>query len=245
MSAALLVFNLVQITAEEPAVEILTLTLTNVSSREGLDQGEDLEFMLDNLAASPNGSVRPVKDLDIVVWEKDVEGMSPPEARLWFFRQWAQSLYRQGPEGLDELVSDPGMRAGLGPLAWINAQTHQRLTRVFQAAGALSLALMGLLLVFSHHFGRLGAPGCVILVSSLPGVLLFSTLSTSLGKVTSTASSGGAGGLSAALASLAANALPVAVPILLHNYMIFMAIGLGFMLLATLGHLISDPQQGD
>lgn len=247
LGAALLVFNLVQITAEEPAVEILTLSLASMFNPEGLDQSGDIDTLLKALADSPNGSVKPVKELDIVVWEKDVDGKSPREIRNWFFRQWALPLYHEGPDGLAKLAEDPEMRAdiraGLGPLGWINAQTHQRLQRVFQTTGALSLVLLGILLAFSHRFGRLGSPGTVVLVASLPGVLLFTILNSPLGKL-STTYPGGEDGLWAMLADLVANALPVVMPILLHNYMIFMAVGLGLMLLATLGHLITVPEQG-
>jgi hypothetical protein len=42
--------------------------------------------------------------------------------------------------------------------------------------------------------------------------------------------------------NLAVNALPAVVPILLRNYLIFAAVGLGLILIATLGHLVTNPE---
>src|SRR4030067_829815 len=98
--------------------------------------------------------------------------------RLWFFRQLAEPLYYEGPQGLAGLATDPEMRknmeGGIGPPGFISAATHSKLQKTFYVFGSISLALMGLLVFFSYRFGRLGSPGCVIFLAALPGLIALS-----------------------------------------------------------------------
>lgn len=178
LSATFLTFMLVQITAAEQGVEILTVVLASSFSRDGLDQELDMEVINQMIAESPNGSWKPISGLNIVVREQDIAGLSPREIRLFYFRQMAEPLYYEGAQGLVNLSTDPGMQenmeGGMGPLSFINAETHTRLNNLFIVLSLVSLIFLGMLSYFSYRFGRLGSPGCVIFLAAVPGVVLFS-----------------------------------------------------------------------
>lgn len=180
LNGTFLMFMLVQVTAAEQGIELLTVILAGSFSRDGLDQEVDMQIMHQKIAESPDGSWKPIPGLNIVVREQDIAGLTPREMRLWFFRQLAEPIYYEGEQGLANLSTDPemqkNMEGGLGPLGFINAKTHSQLTKVLMVLGSMSLAFLGLLVYFSYRFGRLGSPGCVILLGALPGVVLFSMM---------------------------------------------------------------------
>jgi hypothetical protein len=97
---------------------------------------------------------------------------------LWFFQQWTEPLYYDGPQGLASLITDPemqkGLEGGVGPLGFISAATHSKLQGVFAASGLVSLFFLGLLIFFSYRFGRLGSSGCVIFLATIPGLVFLS-----------------------------------------------------------------------
>ena len=66
--------------------------------------------MRQKIAESPNDTWQPIPSLNIVVREQDIAGLTPREARLWLFRQLAEPLYYEGPQGLASLATDPEMR---------------------------------------------------------------------------------------------------------------------------------------
>lgn len=178
LNATFLVFLVWRITAPEPGIEILTIVIASSFSREGLDQAADIETMHQRIAESPDGSWQPIPGMNIVVREEDIAGLSPREARLWFFRHLAEPIYFRGQQGLADLATDPEVKknteGGIGPLGFISAETHNKLNRALLVLGAISLVLLGLLIYFSYRFGRLGSPGCVIFLSAVPGLIVFS-----------------------------------------------------------------------
>lgn len=127
LNITFLVFILVQVTAPEQGIALLTMTLASSFSAEsgGLDAAGDIEIMRQKIAEAPNGEFQPIPGMQIIVREEDIAGKTPREARLWFFRQWAEPLYYDGAQGLASLTTDPEMgkniSEGVGP-----ANTSQR-----------------------------------------------------------------------------------------------------------------------
>jgi hypothetical protein len=246
LNATFLIFILVQITAAKQGIEILTVILASSFSREGLDQEVDIEIMHQKIAESPDGSWKPIPGLNIVVREQDIAGLSPREIRLWFFRQLAEPIYYGGQQGLANLSTDPemqkNMEGGLGPLGFINAETHSKLNKVLIVLGLISLSFLGLLVYFSYRFGRLGSPGCVIFLAAVPGLILFSGVRGWLAQagqnpnpeteVTTVT-------LYTQMATrLAVDVLPNIVQKALQSYLLLTFLGLGLMLAALIGTLI-------
>jgi hypothetical protein len=239
LGLTLLVYNLVQITAEEPAVETMTMAMALMFSPDGLDADVDITQLRQQLNAAPDGSIRPIPGLRITIREEDIAGLSPREMRLFFFRQLAGPLYRGGVEGLKELATTPEMaesfEGGIGPLAVFTLETHQTLQRVLVLLSIISLVLLVPLILFSYRFGRLGSPGCVLFVASLPGAILFTFLATTLQNPPGPPQGEG---ISEMLGYLVANSLAPLVQIVSRNYLVLVVVGAGMIILAALGGLI-------
>ena len=240
LSITFLAFNLWQVTAADPGINALTLLLASAFSPEGLDSEADIAFMQEQLQASSTGEIQPIPGLRITIRAEDVAGMSPREVRLFFFRQWAEPLYYQGAAGLAELADDPEMRQsieeGIGPLTLLSAESHQQLFPVWVGLALLDLLLIGLLIIFSNRFGRLSSPGCVLFLTALPAAALLALMRQSLLNQLAAAPPTGES-LSARLLSLAVTALPDVLDLVLRNYLIVVAVGLGLVLLGLLGAL--------
>jgi hypothetical protein len=58
----------------------------------------------------------------------------------------------------------------------ISADSHRKLQGAFFGLLLASLALLALLVYFSHRFGRLVSPGCIMFLVAVPGVVVFSML---------------------------------------------------------------------
>lgn len=94
----------------------------------------------------------------------------------------------------------------------------------------LNITLMLIpLVVFSFRFGRLGSPGCVLFFACLPGALIFSLFGLA---VQPDATPVEAGGLSGVLSYWGRDVLPSLARTIDQSYLVFLALGVGLMLLA-------------
>jgi hypothetical protein len=245
LNVTFLVWILVQVTAPDRGIELLTVLLASSFSREGLDQEGDIEIMHQKISEAPDGVWQPIPNLKIFVREQDIAGLTPREMRLWFFRQLAEPIYHEGQQGLVGLASDPemakNMEGGIGPFGFINAATHSKLQKIFFALGSVSLVLLGMLVFFSYRFGRMGSPGCVFFLAAFPGILLFSGIRgwlehgakdlaqpTEVTAVTMYAQS---------YARLATDALPEIIQMAVRTYASIALFGLFLMLIALIAPL--------
>jgi hypothetical protein len=247
LSTTFFTFILLRITAPEQGIELLTVLLANSFSREGLDQEADMEIMHEKIAESPNGAWQPIPNVNIVVREEDIAGLSAREMRLWFFRQLAEPIYYEGGQGLAGLSTDPQMRANMeedvGLLGLISAANHNRLNRVFLILGLISLVLLSLLSFFSYRFGRFGSPGCVIFLAAFPGIVIFSMLRGWLERGPQVPDPEAQETYITVYAEtfnrLAADALPEIVQSGLQTYLSLATLGLGLILVALTGAIIA------
>lgn len=245
LNLTFLLFILVQGTAAQRGIDLLTIILASSFSREGLDQEADLEIMHQKIAESNNGTWQPIPSLKILVREEDIAGLTPREMRLWFFRQLAEPIYYEGQQGLENLATDPemakNMEGGIGPFGFISAATHSKLLKTFYIVGSISLVLMGLLVFFSYRFGRLGSPGCVLFLAALPGLIVLSGVR---GWLEQTAGNSGQPAemttvtlYTQMISRLAADALPGMVQMAIRTYLTLILLGLILILLAVTGPL--------
>jgi hypothetical protein len=240
LSVTLLIFGLVQVTAEKPAIDVLTLGMALMYSPNGLDDETEIEEMRQLLEASPDGSIQPIPGLQISVRERDIEGLTPREVRLHFFRMWAEPVYQDGIEGLADLADDPELRSeiieGGGLFNVLTLKTHQALQRGLVVAVIASLLLFIPLVIFSYRFGRIGSPGCVFFFASLPGVLFFSLIGIAIKPISEPPVAEGS--MTGMLGYLVSNLLPSLAKSIAQGYLIFLAVGLGLLLLAGLSNTI-------
>ena len=243
LNSTFLLFILVQTTAPERGIDLLTVLIASSFSREGLDQEADLEIMHQKIAESPNGVWQPIPSLKIVVREEDIAGLTPREMRLWFFRQLAEPLYYEGSQGLVSLSTDPDMQnnpteAEIGFAGFISAEAHAKLQRTFYILLSIALVLLALLVIFSYRFGRLGSPGCVIFLAALPGLIAFSLLrgwlEHSAANLADPTEMTAVTPYTQTMARLALEALPEIVQLAIRTYLILILSGLTLLLLALI-----------
>ena len=245
LNITFLLFILVQVTAPERGIDLLTVMLASSFSRDGLDQEADLEIMQQKIAESPDGAWQPVPSLKIIVREEDISGLTPREMRLWFFRQLAEPIYYEGQQGLTGLASTPemakNMEGGIGPFGLISAETHGKLQKTFFGFWLTSFALLALLVLFSYRFGRLGSPGLVIFLAALPGLIVFSGmrgwLEHNAGNPVQPAEMTTVTMYTQGITRLAADALPEIVQMAIRTYLTLVVFGLTLILLALIAPL--------
>lgn len=241
LSITLLLFNLWQLTAEEPAVEILSTAMALAFSPGGLDEAIDMAAVREQMQVSPDGAFHPLPGLPVTVREEDIADLSPREIRLFVFRQLAEPIYQGGVEGLAAQVGDPEAGASIVAagkmLNLFSLETHQTLERPLAIAAALAGALLIPLVVFSYRFGRLGCPGCVFVAVGLPVTLLlvfFSNVNPPPGATPP----GGESSLFAVAGSLVTALLPLLVQVTARSYLVVVAAGLLMLVLAMVGQII-------
>ncbi len=240
LSAAFLLFSLVRLTAEQPAVETMSLVLATMFTGNALDDATDIDLFREQLRDDPDGCIRPIEALQIDVCQDDIAGLSPREARLLIFRQMAQPLYAHGGDGLTELAADPEtaqvMDQGIGALSFFTLDTHLALQRALKALAIASAILFVPLMIFSHRFGRIGTPGCAIFVAALPGALFFGFFALIFHPPSGTA---GERGMTEILGAMASNVLPVMASTAMPAYVFLVALGIFLVSLAILGTIIA------
>ena len=241
LNVTLLALILVLATAPEQGITLLTTTLASSYSAQGggLDETGDIEIVKHKIAESPDGEWQPIPGMRIVVRVEDIAGMTPREMRLWFFRQMAEPIYYDGADGLASLMTDPDMQSelegGVGPLGIISAETHGNLKTALAVSGLISLVLLGLLVFFSHRIGRVGSPGCIVLLAAVPGLVL---LSGALGWLEHSAQPPAAGGEETFIThytQLAVDVLPGVVNQAIQIFLALTVLGAALMLVALVG----------
>ena len=176
LGTTLLLWALVRMTAPGPAIEAMTMATALSLSPGGLDDPGDIDQIRRQAAAAPGGVFKPIPGLKIAIKAEDLEGRSPRELRLLLFRQLAEPIYYEGDAGLTALAETEEMRnniqGGVGALGVLGAAAHRTLQRALLIAAGVCLLPLLLLVLFGHGFGRLYAPGLVLLLAALPGAVV-------------------------------------------------------------------------
>ena len=233
---------LVQVTSAKQGINLLATTLASSFSFEsgGLEATQDIEILQQKIDESPTGAWQPIPGLNILVRQADINGKTPREVRLWFFRQMAEPAYYNGSQGLMDLATDDEtrtkMEGGLGLLGVISAATHRKLMIFLVVSGLVTGLFLVLLIFFSHRSGRLGSPGCAIFLAAIPGLLLFAGLRGWLEK-SSQAPPPLEPTILTRYTQLAVDVLPDTLQKAALTYGILILIGFGLMLIALLGSI--------
>jgi hypothetical protein len=235
------IYLLVQVTSLQIGVNLLSTALASTFSFSGggLDAEGDLALMHQKIAAAPDGIWQPLPEFNIFVREADIAGLTPREARIWFFSQLAGPLYNDGAQGLADLSTDPEVQksileSGIGPLGVISAASNNKLKVALLGSGLISLLFLGLLILFSYRFGRLGSPGCVIFLAAIPGLLLFGGLRGWIGQAAQAAPPVEQTSITR-YTQLAVDILPGVIQSALQTYLALILVGIILILVALVG----------
>ncbi|MCJ7696237.1 MAG: hypothetical protein MUO40_12555 [Anaerolineaceae bacterium] len=234
---------LVQLTGPLHGIDTLTMMMASSFSVAGggMDDAADIEMMQYMIATAPDGKWQPIPGMLIFVTEEDIEGKTPREARLWFFRQWAEPVYYEGAPGLADLITDPemvkGLDEGIGVLSFISPATHSIFLKVFAGCVAVSIVFLALMLLFSYRYGRLSSTGFVILLAALPGLVL-TTIGRAWANNASQAPPPTEETLITRYTSLAADVLPDVATVAQRLYLILALFGFMLILVAIVCTLI-------
>lgn len=242
LSLSFLVYSLVIITAEKPAIDTLTIGLALAFSQNGLDDEAEIAELKQALKLSPDKSIHPIPGLNVVIREQDINGLTPRQIRFYIFRQIAEPLYKRGPEGLAALAGDPKMENKMvedsGILGFLTLKTHRTLKNLLLILGLISFILFVPLVLFSYRFGRIASPGIVIFISSLPGALAFSSANLALRSLGANSHQARVTDMSGMASLIVANVLPSTVQTVVQNYLVFLLTGLGLIIVSVLGKFI-------
>ena len=231
LAVSLFSYNLVAITEEKPAVDALTLVLASMYSQNGLNDKTEIDQMRAKIEANPNGVFQPIPNVDITIKLSDLDGLSPQQIRLNFFRKLAQPIYTGNT---DSLTTNPEQRkAFLNDTklirTFVSAETHQTLQTVFLVFAILSVICLIPFVFFSYRFGRLVSPGLVLVFDSFLGVVIFA-FATTIHPPTVTPGSADSGPLGA-VGPMISPLIPEIAQIFLKTYLI--AFGIGVVLLVS------------
>ncbi len=233
LNITLVLSGLVQFTDEEPAVEVLTKSTALLFSPNGLDNETDIEILRLVLALSPDGAIQPIPGMGISVTAQEIEGLTPREIRLNFFQQWADVIYQDGIQGLAELADDAALKEQIlqsgAVFNLLTQETHRGVKLGFNLAILACVMMLIPLVVFSVRFGRVGSPGCAFFFASLPGALIFSLVGLA---VQPAATLEDAGGMTGVLSYWGTDVMPSLARTIGQGYLVFLALGMGLMLLA-------------
>ena len=142
-------------------------------------------------------------------------------------------IYQDGIQGLADLADDAALKEQIlqGGAAFnlLTQETHRGVKLVFNLAIVACVLMLIPLVVFSVRFGRVGSPGCAFFFASLPGALIFSLVGLA---VQPAATLEEAGGMTGVLSYWGRDVLPSLARTIDQSYLVFLALGVGLMLLA-------------
>ncbi|MBM7615027.1 hypothetical protein [Alkaliphilus hydrothermalis] len=242
LSLTFFISGLMVITKEDMAVEKMSILLAAMFSPDGLDAEADFDEVEKELETNSKGEFNPFPGLKISFTREDIDMYPPRELRIKIFKQIAAPVYREGAEGIHAIVEgdDPELQQkfsdDMGILSIINLKNHLVLKRIQLYLLITTIVLLIPFIYFSYGFGRLGNPGLVVSLASLPSALIFTIASKIMeNKIASIAIvEGGSHRFKEILSSVA---LPV-VKSFLSIYLNALKIGVGLVILCIVTKLI-------
>ncbi len=232
----LLSLNLTLITSEKNATEIGATLIASAFSRNGLD--DETEFKQIKPQVLKNGSFQPIPGLKIYITKKDLEGASPRQLRINFFKKFTEPLYLKGADGLLELATDPAMKKNIkesiAPLLFFTKKTHDIIFIIFMGLAAAAILLLTLFVYFSKGFGRLINPAIIFIIINIPWPL-FALIAKHNAENPLVAPKGGTTDIFAYAIS---NTLPLISPIINSVNGTLFFTGIGLIMAAGIGKIV-------
>ncbi len=173
-----------KVTERDAATGIFSSILISVAKDgEGAEEFEEYQALA---VASPDedftirGASLPIKGRELI-------GLSYDEALELVVGRIAVMLYTDGPESVEQFFTaasgsdseEPSAgedeEISLGPLGLLTQDSHDKIRRIFTFSLIAVLISAVLLVFFSRRFGRLGSPGIILAVGTVPLALLWFT----------------------------------------------------------------------
>ncbi len=177
LTVTLALFVLSKLTTEQSAVEISTLAIATVFSREegGLDDTASIEKLKAETKKQAGTVIHPLPNIPAIsISKQDLTTLSPREVRLKIFRQVTEPLYNEGVEGVAQrFTSDQNQQQQFmrqaSLLRFFTRGTHDMINRFWLVGMAVSIVFLVSLIFFSFGWGRLANPGLIFCIVGLPG----------------------------------------------------------------------------
>lgn len=242
IAATLLLVTFARITAREPAVKILSYSLAGLTTTDDIDSDAGFEEIKQRVAANGQETVN-FGGAPVVITAEDVATLSPRQLRLKIFGGFAEKFYDQGPAGL---ATDTGataeeaekLKTDSSFIAPLTREGHRQITTYAAIAVAVSLALIGLVVLFSYRLGRLVSPGLLLLLTGFPGLLFFAIASSQSDEPIGAARTDTASSTLEAAGTAASFIGPLVMPYFASTYLPVLGLGLLLLLTALVSKLI-------
>lgn len=206
---------------------------------------DELASRLEQTRAVLAGAEAPEADgLLGLIPAEELAGMEPDEVNEQVLATLASRVYDDGGAGVLSVLTETDQAARVASvtplLDALTERAHGRYVRWTWFTGVASLIFLALLVGFSKGTARLVNPGLAIAIAAAGGSLLFTRLAAGLGSLgvvglpVSVRSEGFFAHLFGLLAYLGTNLPRDAVPLLVRNHLIVLAVGAGLLVLALL-----------
>lgn len=238
LSLTLFSSTLMAITAEKPAIETMTIVTASMFSRHGLDDKKEIEKVKQKIEKSPQHKFQPIPNVDFYLTKKDIENRSPRQIRLSLFKKMIEPAYKEGTEAVKKRFAKTNKetQSNLGLLEFVNERNHAFISMIFYILLLICLASIIPLVKFCNRFGKLFAPGFImVLVSFFPAAILnFMNLAI---KTHSPAAAPNGREMGQYIGYTLSNIAPIVLPVLLRSYSITFIVGIILMISALLGKI--------
>ena len=206
---------------------------------------EELASRLEQTRTVLEGEEAPAPDgLLGLIPPEELADMDPEEVNAQILTALAERAYDGGGPGILSVLTETDQAsrvASVTPLLdALSDRAHARYMRWTWFTGAAAVVFLALLTVFSRGAARLANPGFAIALAAAGGSLLFTRLASGLGSLgavglpVSVRTEGLFAHLYGLLAYLGTNLPRDAVPLLVRNHLVVLAVGAGLLVLALL-----------
>jgi hypothetical protein len=178
LSAALLFFNLSNLTERDRAIKLSATIVATLFSKEGLDDDSGLTEFRQKAQAAPGDKVTPIEQFPwLHISKHDALTLGPRDLRIAIFSQLTMPIYDKGLEGAAaQMTQDPAEQAKFTREATLlgvfTKSTHDVMQRLFYVSSIAALLLLAAAMYFSAGLGRLVTPGLLLVAVSPLGTVL-------------------------------------------------------------------------
>jgi hypothetical protein len=228
-------YSAAKVTERDPATGIFTGVMTTFAKES--DGSEGFAEIQALAAANPDQEFT-VEGVTLPVKGSELAGLSYDEAVELVVGRISDMLYVDGPGSVEQFFQDvsaadpegaPAADSGgtdLGPFGLLTQDSHDTIRSIFTYSLIPILVFAFPLLFFSHRFGHLGSLGVVLAAGTAPFALLWLV-------VKQATKNPGEDGIGTALSE----ALSPSAGELSSTFLALLAVGVGLILAAVLGHI--------
>src|SRR2546430_2979893 len=173
LAATLPAAALYRATDKASGQQIISYVVAGLMSPDGLDSGKGVTEIRERVRR-PGSEAVSFGGVSVTITRHDVDRLSPRQLRLKVSGAFAARFYDLGPRGMatklkaDEAATKKA-ESDAAVLRPFTRDGHRWFATALLVLCGVDLILLGLVVVFSHRFGRLVSPGVVLILVGLPG----------------------------------------------------------------------------